>query len=114
MKNIAIFFVILLLSCSGQVNRISKPLLGTIINLTIISDEQTASGAASAAFSEIERIEDLMSPYRESSDVYRINRSSGRPVRVSDETLGLIALSNKISDETGGSFDITFASLSKL
>jgi len=107
--------MMLFISCREQVNRFSRPLLGTIINLTIISDESDAISAADEVFSEIERIEEAMSPYRDSSDVYRINRHAFRgPVPVSGETAALIRRSLDISAETGGAFDITFASLSGL
>jgi len=105
------------LSCTNDrsIYRVSRPLLGTIVNLTLICDKEMAAPASSAAFKEIARIEALMSPYMNKSDVYRINSEAGRvPVRVGAETLSLVEFSGKISSETGGAFDITFASIAGL
>jgi thiamine biosynthesis lipoprotein len=102
-------------SCQGSINRISKPLMGTIVNVTFIGDAETAPRTAQAVFDEIERIESLMSPYRPESDVYRLNRDGGAgPVAVSAETYDLIRKSADVSVETGGCFDITFAAMANL
>ncbi|MDY6970224.1 MAG: FAD:protein FMN transferase [Spirochaetota bacterium] len=94
----------------------NKALIGTIINLTIIADsKKDAQNSAEQVFNEIERIENIMSPYREESDIYKINKSAWKtPVTISDETFSLIQESINISLLTNGSFDVTFASLSRL
>ncbi len=93
-----------------------RPMLGTMVNLTIIAgSEELAATAARAAFGEIERIENLMSPRLAESDVSRINaRAVVEPVRVSADTLAVIALSQEVSRLTGGAFDASFASLGRL
>ena len=56
-----------------------------------------------------------MSPVRPGSDVWRINREAHiTPQRVTPETLEVIRNSLRISERTGGCFDITFAGLSHL
>jgi thiamine biosynthesis lipoprotein len=106
---------VFILSCSGSVIHMSKPQLGTIVNLTFIADQEAAPGIARDVFAEIERIENLMSPVRTASDVYRLNAGAGRgPVAVGAETFGLIKKSSEVSSETGGCFDITFASIARL
>lgn len=89
-------------------------MMGTMVNLTLAGDRPAALRSAESAFGEIARIEALMSPYVEESDVYRINHSAGVPVKVSPETLLVIERSIRAGDETGGAFDITFASISHL
>lgn len=90
--------------------------LGTIINLTLISESaEIAQKTSRKVFDEIERIESLMSPYRKTSDVFRINNSAyKKPVHISGEVFALIEESVEISDLTDGCFDITFASGSRL
>jgi thiamine biosynthesis lipoprotein len=96
-------------------SRIGRPLLGTVVNVTIIGNPEKAPQTAQAVFTEIERIESLMSPYRPGSDVYRLNRDGGSgPVRVGAETYDLIRRSVNMTAETGGCFDITFASMERL
>ncbi len=99
-------------ACSKKIHRVSRPLLGTIINLTFIAEDHEAPGAAEAVFDEIARIEKLMSPYRTGSDIDRLNRfAHQRPVIVSEETFRLVEQSAAISKASGGAFDITFAAM---
>jgi thiamine biosynthesis lipoprotein len=115
LKRLLFFICILgLSSCQGSIVNVSKFQLGTLINLTFIDDEGRAPRTAEAVFDEIERIENLMSPYRRSSDVYRLNHEVAGPVRVSKETFDLVKKSIHVSVETGGCFDITFASIAGL
>lgn len=93
----------------------TRPMLGTVVNLTINADKQLAQNVSVEVFEEISRIEELMSPYRERSDVYRINKSAGEGfVEVGYETFELIKISKEISIESGGAFDISFAGLGSL
>lgn len=78
-------------------------------------DEQTVIDAIQAAYTEIERLEDLISSWRETSQTSEVNRQAGiAPVTVDAELLGLVRRARKISELTGGAFDITFASVGNL
>ena len=101
-------------SCRESIHRVSRPILGTIINLTIIADDKNAAQASAIVFDEFERIEALMSPYRKASDISRINNNSGKTVKVTKETFELIEFANKISKQTNGAFDLSFASISPI
>jgi thiamine biosynthesis lipoprotein len=62
--------------------------------------------AALEAGREIDRLETLLSFYRESSDVTRLNRAAaGAEVSVSPETLACLVLAAEIARLTGGAFD---------
>lgn len=105
------------ISCREQVtHRVGRPLLGTMVNLTVIAESrEKAVLAAEAAFAEIGRIESLMSPYAKGSDITRINDGAYRqPITISPETFALISKSKDIWRESGGAFDITFASIAHL
>jgi thiamine biosynthesis lipoprotein len=70
-----------------------------------------ARAAFEAAIAEIKRVEDLMTTWHD-SDVFRINAQAGKsPVKVSDETFGVIKESVHASELSSGTFDITFQSL---
>ncbi len=90
--------------------------MGTVVEITLIGDEGgTANQAALRAFQEIKRIETLMSPWLDSSDVTRINRSAGKEwVKVSPETMEVIKKAQEISELSEGGFDITVGPLSEL
>lgn len=64
--------------------------------------------AAEAALEEVERIEHLLSHYLPESEVSYINAHAARePVRMHPEVFELIARAVRMSEETGGAFDIT-------
>lgn len=90
--------------------------MGTVVEITLIAkDQKEAEKASLQAFQEIKRIEQLMSPWREGGDVFRINRSSGREwVKVSAETLYVIKKSIEVSEQSNGGFDITMGPLIEL
>ena len=92
-----------------------EKLMGNRFELTVVSDnERYAEHCLDAAVAEISRIEALLSTYREDSETNRINAAAGlHPVRVSDETFGLIERSIRISRITQGAFDITYGSIDR-
>jgi thiamine biosynthesis lipoprotein len=68
--------------------------------------------ALNAVMQEMERINQLMSPYIESSELSKANAHAAKaPTPISKELYDLIALSIELSKETEGAFDITFASV---
>jgi thiamine biosynthesis lipoprotein len=90
--------------------------MGTAIHVELWSDDrQAATDALEAVMHEMHRIDALMSPFKESSELSRINRDAARePVEVSDELFGLLARSIAFSELSAGAFDITYASAGHL
>lgn len=67
------------------------------------------------AFDEIERVEEVLTIYRPTSQVSEVNRLAGiQPVSVAPKLIGLLQLAVKLYDETAGSFDITATPLSRV
>jgi thiamine biosynthesis lipoprotein len=91
-------------------------IMGTNIHVELWADNpQKGEEAIQAVMFEMERINQLMSPYIESSELSQLNsRASDIPVQVSRELFELIALSVELAKETEGAFDITFASVGYL
>lgn len=89
--------------------------MGTVVEITLVGkDEAKLNAAAEAAFAEIQRLEALMSHYREDSDVARINNAAGKEaVAVSKETFEVIEVSLNASRLTNGAFDVTMGVLVK-
>ena len=83
--------------------------MGTVVNLTIWSDDEgNAAEAANAVFEEFRRIDRLMSSWRPDSEVSAINANAGiRPVTVDEEVLNVIEQAQQTSSRTDGAFDIT-------
>jgi thiamine biosynthesis lipoprotein len=79
------------------------------------ADEPLAHSAFEEVFFEFERLENLMSVWREGSDVLRLNAAAGdHPVPVSAEVREVLNLAREASELTEGKFDITFGALSDL
>ena len=79
------------------------------------ADAGRARAAIEAVFAEFERLESLMSVWRDGSDIRRLNEAAGRrPVPVSPEVREVLAIARQMSEWTGGKFDVTFAALSDL
>ena len=83
--------------------------MGTMVNLTIWSDDEgNAAEAANAVFAEFHRIDRLMSSWRRDSVVTNINVNAGiHPVVVDGETMSVIERALSVSRRSNGAFDIT-------
>lgn len=89
--------------------------MGNHFEITAINeDELLADESIEAAANEIRRIEKLLTTFKDDSETNLVNRNAGiQPVTVSEETIGIIERSIKISDVTQGAFDITYGSIDK-
>jgi thiamine biosynthesis lipoprotein len=94
----------------------NQGIMGTNIHVELWSDSaQQGEDAIQAVMHEMQRINQLMSPYIESSELSKLNDHAAEgPVPVSEELFELIALSVDLAKETDGAFDITFASVGYL
>ena len=90
--------------------------MGSELRLTAwTADEPAALAAFDTVFAEFDRLEALLSIWRDGSDVQRLNAAAGlHPVPVSAETLEVLGAAREIGDQTEGRFDITFAALADL
>ena len=90
--------------------------MGSRFELTAVHQrEAVAREAIEAAWAEIDRLEAMISSWRDDSETSAVNRNAGvRPVRVSPELFRLIRRSLKVSELTAGAFDITFAGVGEL
>ena len=85
--------------------------LDTTIMLTAyVNDTQVLQDA----LGECGRYETLLSRTVEGSDVWRVNHAGGAPVEVSGDTIEIIETARKVSEMSGGAFDITIAPASTL
>jgi thiamine biosynthesis lipoprotein len=90
--------------------------MGADLSLTAWTlDEAVAISAFDEVFADFERLENLMSVWREGSDVLRLNAAAGdHPVPVSRETRDVLRIAREVSDWTDGGFDVTFGALTDL
>ena len=77
-------------------------------------DEHSASYGLEVVSKEAWRIEDKFSRFRVDSVIGQINKSSGQPIEVDDETSRLFDCAQTLHDLSEGMFDITAGSLGKV
>jgi FAD:protein FMN transferase len=94
----------------------SHPSMGSEVKLSAwTTDEPGAVAAFEAVFQEFDRLEGLLSTWRENSDVQQINTAAGkRPVQVGTEVRDVLRAARQVSEWTGGKFDVTFGVMSGL
>lgn len=79
------------------------------------ADETYAAQAAQAVFQEIARLEDELSRFRASSDIYRLGQlNAGESILVGMAAWDCLALAKAMHEETHGAFDITIGPLMAL
>lgn len=90
----------------------SQAIMGTRVLVELWHpDEAQGRAAVGAAMEEMRRIDREMSPFKESSLLSYMNREAARsPVEITPELFELMWRSVRISELTGGAFDVTFAS----
>jgi FAD:protein FMN transferase len=90
--------------------------MGSELQLTAwTKDEPAAVAAFDEIFQEFERLEGLLSNWREHSEIQRLNAAAGQhPVRVGTELRDILATARQVSDWTNGKFDVTFGVMSGL
>jgi FAD:protein FMN transferase len=94
----------------------SRVSMGTVVHVSgWTADEAAAVAAFERVFDEFDRLDALMSVWKEGSDILRINAAAGQAaVPVSPEVREVLQASQEVSEWTGGKFDVTFAALSGL
>jgi len=103
-------------SAHGQWFTRDEAIMGTAIHVELWSDDASAARQAiDAVMAEMHRIDRLMSPYKDDSELSRINRDAARAaVPISAEMFDLIERSLHFSRLSDGAFDITYAAVGHL
>jgi len=91
----------------------SLPRMGTIFQIELYAaDDATASKAAEAAFARAEELEQIMSDYRQDSELMGLAREGARaPFPVSNDLYNVLVKSIRISELSHGAFDVTVGPL---
>ncbi len=87
--------------------------MGTFARVVAVAkDSGTAEKCIQAALEEIRKVDELMSDYKDDSEISELNRHGAeRAVRVSESTYEVLQTSIEFSELTGGAFDITVGPL---
>ena len=90
--------------------------MGTAIGVILWADDRVAGEAAiDAVMAEMHRIDQTMSPHRDTSELSRINREAhASAVPLSAEMARLLARAQAFAQLSDGAFDITYAAVGQL
>lgn len=90
--------------------------MGTLLEIVVADvPAEVAQRASTAAFAEADRLDRLLSHYRETSDVSRLGQAAGlAPVEIAPETLEILRASQRLSRATDGAFDPCLGALARL
>ena len=112
--NVSILFIAIYFPAQvlGQEKRyeFEKGLMGSPFRIVVYSTSDTlAQQAAQKAFTRIEQLNEILSDYRDGSEINRLSAQAGtrKWIRVSDDLYEVLSISKKISRKTKGTFDIT-------
>jgi thiamine biosynthesis lipoprotein len=87
--------------------------MGTVVQIVVEApDDKMLAESIEAAFREMNRLSDMMNHYDPGSVVSEINRQAGRrPVNVPRELMEVLVAARRVSERSGGAFDITVGAL---
>ena len=90
----------------------TRPLMSTVFRIQVDAPPENAETLMREAFQEIERLETVLSEWRDDSDISKVNALAGKKsVRVSDDTLRVIDAGVDVSMWSRGAFDLSWAAL---
>lgn len=95
--------------------RMSRPLMGTQVDIAVQGDDRAALEAAQrAAFARMAALAGMMSHYEITSRVSAINLAAGLlPVAIEPEMMQVLSMAQRVSRRTGGAFDVTIGSVGR-
>jgi thiamine biosynthesis lipoprotein len=98
----------------GEEVRRSQLLMGTVVEIMAFGEEHDqVEKAVDAAFSEMTRLEKLLSSYQPDSEVSRLSEN-GTSFEVTQETAAVLAQGLDVARRSNGAFDMTLGRLKSL
>jgi len=93
---------------------VNRTAMACRFEVTMHQSQESWIAAATEALDEIDRLESLLTVFRDSSEVSFINSNAAKePVVVSAELFELLTLCKRLYQETDGAFDITSGPLTR-
>ena len=102
------------LPAGGHWIRVHRTVMACRFEVALSGEDAGAIAAARDALDEAARVEQVLTVFRDDSDVADLNhRASTEAVAVSDELFTLLARCRDLHERTGGAFDVTSTPLSR-
>ncbi len=91
----------------------TEAIMGTDVTITVVAKSaEEGEAAIDAGMAELRRLDAMMSLYKDTSEITQVNLAAGKhPVKVSPEMIEAEEDARKISDLSGGVFDVTVGPL---
>jgi len=90
----------------------TRPLMSTVFRIQVDSPPDIAENAIRQAFAEIERLETVLSEWRDDSDISKVNSLAGKKsVKVGEDALRVVDAGMDVSIWSRGAFDLSWAAL---
>ncbi|MDA8099597.1 MAG: FAD:protein FMN transferase [Nitrospiraceae bacterium] len=106
--------LLLVFGCSRQRTfQKTESIMGTNVTITVVSEDPAAANAAiDAGMAEVHRLDEMMSLYKDTSEITQVNLAAGEhPVKVSPEMIEVVGAADRVSKLSGGVFDLTVGPL---
>lgn len=90
--------------------------MGSLVRIKLYAaDQAQAKTGFKAAFERIADLDQILSDYREDSELNQLCRTAvGHPVRVSEDLYRVLTAAQELARESGGAFDITLGPVIRL
>jgi thiamine biosynthesis lipoprotein len=100
----------------SNAHRFSHEAMATIFEVAMIHSDATYAGqCAQAVFAEVDRLEEVLSRFLPNSDIAKVNTSEpGAAVVVGPDAFACLQHCERMTDDTGGAFDVTLGQMSQL
>ena len=91
----------------------TETIMGTQVSITVVASSRgEAEAAIAAGMAEVRRFDAMLSLYKDTSEITNVNLAAGKvPVRVSPEMIAVVEEAVKVSELSGGVFDVTIGPL---
>ena len=116
-KRSAVFFAVLIVLGPGcdrlKAFQKAEAIMGTDVTITVVAKTaREGESAIEAGMAELRRLDAMMSLYKDTSEITRVNLAAGKePVKVSPEMIEVVEQALEVSKLSGGVFDITIGPL---
>jgi thiamine biosynthesis lipoprotein len=118
--HLALLAVLFASACASSADDSNGPMaervgitMGSQLKVSALTHDSAAAASAFAAvFAEFDRLDGLLSVWKEGSDVLRVNAAAGlHAVPVGPDMVEVLRAARQISEWSGGKFDVTFGAL---
>jgi FAD:protein FMN transferase len=94
----------------------TEPHMGTRFEIILYAGKESqAREAAKAGFARVAGVNDIMSDYKQTSELMQLcAKAGGPPVKVSDDLLRVLVRAQDVSRRSDGAFDVTIGPIVKL